>query len=81
MIPDDVNELIENERYWTAELGGCEGIILHNENLNQEGKDNEMQNQEKAIVDSQDIRSKIKEVRRHWESFPVDEIKQSTWYL
>ena len=54
---------------------------MHNENLNQEGKDNEMQNQEKAIVDSQDIRSKIKAVRRHWESFPVDEIKQSTWYL
>ena len=94
MLPDDdtdnVDELKDKEkgRYWTAELGGCEGIILHSDE--KEGNDNNdetmqtMQNQEKmasTVVDGQDIQSKIKAVRRHWKTFPVDEIKQTTWYL
>eukprot|EP00956_Cyclotella_meneghiniana_P032325 scaffold88288_cov62-Cyclotella_meneghiniana.AAC.2 len=95
VLPDDdtdnIDELKDNEkgRYWTAELGGCEGIILHSDE--KEGNDDNndeimqtIQNQEEmasTVVDGQDIQSKIKAVRRHWKRFPVEEIKQTTWHL
>jgi hypothetical protein len=33
------------------------------------------------IVDRKEIQSKTKEAARHWKRFPVQEIKESTWYL
>ena len=75
VIPDEF-ELIEGERYWSAELGGCEGIIL------QSAEDRRgISVEDVPLVDRKEIRSKMKAARKHWKSFPVEEIKQSTWYL
>lgn len=74
VVPDDV-ELKANERYWTAETGGCEGIVLS------AGESNDTMSDDVSIVDRKEIISKMKAAKKHWASFPVEEIKQSTWYL
>ena len=71
VVPDDI-ELKGGERYWSAELGGCEGITLQSKSSS---------NDEETIVDRKEIKAKMKAAKRHWDSFPIDDIKQSTWYL
>jgi Fe-S-cluster containining protein len=80
VIPDDL-ELKENERYWTAELGGCEGIMLQSSDGEQSLNDDESKKEEILVIDRREISSKMKAAKRHWDSFPIEEIKQSTWYL
>lgn len=76
VVPDDVS-LGERNRYWTEELGGCEGIIL-----NQDQSTNCTVNAEEVpIVDRKEIMAKMRAAKKHWRRFPVDEIKESTWYL
>lgn len=79
VIPDDM-ELKENERYWTAELGGCEGISYEQPEDTQSSND-KTQMEDVSIVTRKEIVSKMKAAKKHWKSFPVEEIKQSTWYL
>ena len=33
------------------------------------------------IVGREEITQKMKEAKKHWKRFPVEEIKRSTWYL
>lgn len=75
VIPDEL-DLKEGERYWSAELGGCEGIILQSTEERMGTSAEEV-----PLVNRKEIRSKMKAARIHWNSFPVEEIKQSTWYL
>lgn len=52
-------------RYWSLEEGGCEGI---------NHKDSE-------LVPEEEISAKKRAALRHWERFPDDDIKETTWYL
>ena len=95
VLPDDV--AIENgmdDRHWSREYGGCEGIgssigkvmdIVAKVDEN-DLKDVDLnlllrEQQEATIVKREEILAKRKEARRHWKRFPVDDIKMSTWYL
>jgi hypothetical protein len=74
-------ELKENERHWTAELGGCEGIISFQKPADTQSLHDKTQTEDLSIIDRKEIVSKMKAAKKHWKSFPVEEIKQSTWYL
>lgn len=65
------------DRYWTEELGGCEGILLGDRDGEGEG----FKVDEVPIVHREEILSKMRAAKKHWKRFPVEEIKQSTWYL
>lgn len=89
VLPDD-EVLGTDDRHWTRESGGCEGIgkiidavakldksDLKKVDLNQMMKDQK----EATIVGREEITAKRKEAKKHWKRFPVEEIKKSTWYL
>jgi Fe-S-cluster containining protein len=74
VLPDNI--VIEEgspARHWTPELGGCEGI-----STNHSGVDN---NFGSNIIAKEEIELKKKAAKKHWKRFPVDEIKQTTWFL
>lgn len=91
--PDDIAiEEGTNDRHWSPELGGCEGIGLGRiidavaEVDEQNLKDVDLkqlieEQQEVAIVEREEILAKRKEAKKHWKRFPGEEIKRSTWYL
>ncbi len=110
VLPDDIvippreggsKQVEEEERHWSSEKGGCEGIgkvmdtvaLMDLEelgNLNKEDLDimveeqMEKDKQQEApmdIVGREEITQKMKEAKKHWKRFPVEEIKRSTWYL
>ena len=71
VLPDEV--AIDDrslDRHWSPELGGCEGIGA--------GKSN---NDSFDVVAREEIIAKKKAAKKHWKRFPVQEIKESTWYL
>ncbi|KAL3794749.1 hypothetical protein HJC23_012759 [Cyclotella cryptica] len=74
-----------SDRYWTAELGGCEGILLdggqHVKGMDGGNNDGEGVKVEVPIVYREEIVAKMKAAKKHWKRFPVEDIKQSTWYL
>jgi len=73
------------DRYWTEELGGCEGILLdRGQSVNELDRDDDGEGfnvDEVPIVHREEILSKMRAAKKHWKRFPVEEIKQSTWYL
>mmetsp|Transcript_29994 Transcript_29994/g.62141 ORF Transcript_29994/g.62141 Transcript_29994/m.62141 type:complete len:308 (-) Transcript_29994:50-973(-) len=100
VLPDDVEitETINEEggslgrmRYWSPELGGCEGIGTggsNGKNNRDIGRDNgeydidsQMTQEQVEIVAREEIVEKMKEAKRHWKRFPIKEIKESSWYL
>lgn len=84
VVPDDVtiDEGSSSERHWSAELGGCEGIAMTTTKEMKEGEKSDSEAEhESTIVRREEITAKMKLAKRHWRKFPVDEIKQSTWYL
>eukprot|EP00571_Detonula_confervacea_P017134 CAMPEP_0172312994 /NCGR_PEP_ID=MMETSP1058-20130122/19059_1 /TAXON_ID=83371 /ORGANISM="Detonula confervacea, Strain CCMP 353" /LENGTH=180 /DNA_ID=CAMNT_0013026569 /DNA_START=203 /DNA_END=745 /DNA_ORIENTATION=- len=82
-----------NDRHWSSDMGGCEGITVgrpigsENEldrgNLIDTDLDDLSEDEDgvSSIVERQEIRSKMRAAKKHWKRFPVQEIKESTWYL
>ena len=64
-----------NDRHWSPDLGGCEGIMV------EKADETEARPEREGFVDRKEIQSKKKETAQHWKRFPVQEIKESTWYL
>ena len=86
VLPDDIDiEEGTNDRHWTPELGGCEGISLTNEDSTTHDtittSIDVKQDAESTIVQREEIVSKMKAAKKHWKRFPIQEIKFSTWYL
>lgn len=100
VLPDDVEiaETINEDdgslgqmRYWSPELGGCEGIGTggsNGQNKRDGGQDNvkdviasQMAQEQVEIVAREEIVEKMKAAKRHWKRFPINEIKESSWYL
>jgi len=83
VVPDDVTIDDEgSERHWSPELGGCEGITIATTNKTKEGENVvSVAEHESTLVPRQEITAKMRQAKRQWRKFPVDEIKQSTWYL
>ena len=86
VLPDDIYiEEGTNDRHWSPELGGCEGISLTNEDSTTHDKITTSidvkQDEESTIVQRQEIVSKMKAAKKHWKRFPIQEIKTLTWYL
>ncbi|KAL3778347.1 hypothetical protein HJC23_013807 [Cyclotella cryptica] len=86
VVPDEgVLREGTSDRYWTAELGGCEGILLdggqHVKGMDGGNNDGEGVKVEVPIVHREEIVAKMKAAKKHWKRFPVEEIKHSTWYL
>lgn len=72
VLPDNI--VIEEgspARHWSPELGGCEGI------RNKSG----VEDVGIGIIAKEEIELKKKAAKKHWKRFPVDEIKQTTWFL
>ena len=74
VVPDDVPLLVDNNmasssssdnRHWTLDEGGCEGINHVNA----------------PLVPADEIEMKRREARAHWRRFPNRKIKHDTWYL
>ncbi len=100
VVPDDV-EIIEDVdveggplgqlRYWSPELGGCEGIGFDG----RYGRENQIDGlddrddknsldpmqEQVEIVAREEIMAKMKAAKRHWKRFPIQEIKESSWFL
>jgi len=95
VLPDDVAIGDGTEdRHWSPELGGCEGISAgrtirvdnqsEHESTNKDGLENEIEEdgeEVSSLVEREEIVSKMKAAKKHWKRFPVQEIKESTWYL
>lgn len=97
VLPDDISIGEDSgDRHWSPELGGCEGIsigrAINSENLSE--RENAMGDinrggttledghvDSSTIVERPEIISKMRAARKHWRRFPVQEIKESTWYL
>lgn len=95
VLPDCIPITNEGmDRHWSPEHGGCEGIgigrlmdlaaqMSHDElnriDLNQLLQ--QVESQSEVIVTKQEINDKRKLAKKHWQRFPIEEIKQSTWYL
>ena len=91
VLPDDsAIEEGSQDRHWSPELGGCEGIgkiidavaavpeaDLKNIDLDKLYSEQ----QDIVIVQRQEIQEKRRQARKIWKRFPVDDIKRSTWYL
>ena len=64
-LPDEVPLRRKKDRHWSIEKGGCEGI-----------------NHVEAIpIPNHEVKIKTEIALSHWERFPDEEIKQTTWYL
>ena len=74
VVPDNM-PLQSGERYWSADEGGCEGIIAPSASSAGEN------DADVTIVERQTIVAKMKAARKQWRRFPADEIKESTWFL
>jgi uncharacterized protein len=85
---------VDMDCHWSPEHGGCEGIgisrlvdlaaqmsqdELNRIDLNQLLQ--QVESQTEGIVTKQEIDEKRKLAKKHWQRFPIEEIKQSTWYL
>ena len=86
VLPDDIDiEEGTNDRHWSSELGGCEGIRLTNEDSTTHDtittSIDVKQDEESTIVQRQEIVSKMKAAKKHWKRFPIQEIKDETWFL
>jgi Fe-S-cluster containining protein len=79
VVPDDV--LIDEgstQRHWSQEEGGCEGITITATIT----ETNDIASNENAeVVQREEITTKMRQAKKHWLRFPIDEIKTSTWYL
>lgn len=84
VLPDNI-EIRQgtSDRHWSPEFGGCEGITVEkSEDESQDGFDvRDCEDVVGIVVDRKEIQSKMKAAARHWKRFPVQEIKESTWYL
>ncbi|KAL7552282.1 hypothetical protein ACHAWF_015515 [Thalassiosira exigua] len=91
-VPDDVAiEKGSDMRHWSPEMGGCEGISIGGRRESENSSDNENAKAdvespedgvlESTIVERDEIVLKMRAARKHWKRFPVQEIKESTWYL
>lgn len=87
VVPDDIVVESSLDRHWSPELGGCEGIILDkskresDESLGLNTSNADAENGRYSVVSMQEIELKKKAAKKHWIRFPVDEIKETTWYL
>ena len=87
VLPDDIDiEEGTNDRHWSSELGGCEGISLTNEDSTTHDKITRRstevkQDEDSTIVQRQEIVSKMKAAKKHWKRFPIQEVKDTTWFL
>ena len=86
VLPDDIEiEEGTNDRHWTPDLGGCEGISLINEDSTTHDtittNIDVKQDAEATVVQRQEIVSKMKAAKKHWKRFPIQEVKDTTWYL
>lgn len=72
VLPDNVIEEGTQARYWSPELGGCEGIRTNKSGVGNVGI---------SLIAKEEIELKKKAAKKHWKRFPVDEIKQTTWFL
>jgi len=72
VVPDNT-PLQSGERYWSADEGGCEGIVS--------ASNADENNANVRIVDRQTIVEKMKAARKQWRRFPSDEIKETSWFL
>ena len=91
VLPDDISLRDgTNDRHWTPELGGCEGIWVDRSSssetdstattpLNDVNGDEE--DEQTTIVERDEIKSKMRAAKKQWKRFPVQEIKESIWYL
>ena len=84
VLPDDVpldNSL--GDRYWSSELGGCEGIGFSTkiDKVNSMSGSESETKQPLDIIAREEITAKMKTAKNHWKRFPSQEIKESTWYL
>mmetsp|Transcript_26165 Transcript_26165/g.45547 ORF Transcript_26165/g.45547 Transcript_26165/m.45547 type:complete len:254 (+) Transcript_26165:108-869(+) len=94
VLPDDIT-IGEgtDDRHWSPDLGGCEGIAagrtidsknqLEYGNAKGAGLDDALEDgpEVSSIVEREEIVLKMKAAKKHWKRFPVQEIKESTWYL
>ncbi|KAL3758786.1 hypothetical protein ACHAWU_006428 [Discostella pseudostelligera] len=84
VLPDNI-DIREGtgDRHWCPDQGGCEGIILRKSDDDSEASVDVQDYEESigSIVDRKEIQLKMKEAARHWKRFPVQEIRESTWYL
>lgn len=84
VLPDNV-DIREgtSDRHWSPDLGGCEGIMVMKSDDESETSIGVKDCDEDVvgIVDRKEIQSKMKAAAQHWKRFPVQEIKESTWYL
>ena len=95
VLPDDlIIDEEKNERHWSAEHGGCEGIGIgkiidivaasaaNKRDVNETDLENLLEEQQKkVIIDRQEIQAKRREAKKHWKRFPGEDIKYSSWYL
>lgn len=83
VLPDEVTiKEGSSERHWSPELGGCEGIAISTTNEMKEEDTLDLSVEHASnIVQRKEIQAKMKLAKKHWKRFPVDEIKESTWYL
>ncbi len=86
VVPDNI--VIEGtlDRHWSPDLGGCEGIILdksycESEELASKTASSNAEHGGYSVVSMQEIELKKKAAKKHWKRFPLDEIKETTWYL
>ena len=86
VVPDNIAIEGTHYRHWSPDLGGCEGIIL-DKSLSESVESMsdvaslDVDDGGCSIVARQEIELKKKAARKHWKRFPVDEIKETTWYL
>lgn len=86
VVPDNIVIEGTHDRHWSPDLGGCEGIILDKSySTSVKSVPNaaslDIENDGCSFVTMQVIESKKKAAKKHWNRFPVDEIKETTWYL
>ena len=87
VVPDNIVIDGTPHRRWSPDLGGCEGIILDKSNresdvlLVSKTSNADAERGGYSVVSMQEIELKKKAAKKHWKRFPVDEIKETTWYL
>ena len=86
VLPDDIDIRVgTNDRHWSSEMGGCEGIRIDNNDIIDTVDDEKSASADdknvESVIQRQEIVSKMKAAKKHWKRFPVQEIKESTWYL
>jgi len=85
VLPDDIDiEEGTNNRHWSSESGGCEGIRLNKDSTTHDTITTSIdvkQDEKSTTVQRQEIVSKMKAAKKHWKRFPIQEVKDTTWFL